>query len=115
MPASPQAGSPVDAGIVRAVRAYVHALRLNERDLPAGLSIPFGSPVSGGTDHDYRGGTATATGATGTRGHQIYEVAELQCRSEFAKVGVTCFSQHRFMEIAPEPDATPPPRAGTAL
>jgi hypothetical protein len=101
-PASPDAESPFDKAAVASVRAYLHTLKLDEKDLSAGLSIPFSS-------RDAWSGTATATGRTGPHGHEVYLVV----------VTPTEYYFKRFMEIAPEPGpaadpiATPAPPAPT--
>jgi hypothetical protein len=90
-PASPEAGNAGDSAIVESVRAYLHTFRLNEKDLTAGLTIPF-EYWGGNADVS---GTARATGKTGPQGHQVYEVV-------FSEGPLPNQRNRRLMEIAPE-------------
>ena len=85
-----------------AVRAYLRAFKLNEKDLPRGLSIPWGFFYDDALHGD--GGTARVTGRTGPKGHEVYEVIRVSC----ASVSPTS-CPGRFMEIAPEPEIAPGP------
>jgi len=109
-PTTPDAaGQGYTSAVAESVRAYLHALRLNERDLPEGFSIPFGylppEPRSEARFSTvYAGGVARATGKIGPRGHAIYDVRTLSCDPN-----ANCFGSHKFIEIAPEPDAPAAP------
>jgi hypothetical protein len=106
--------------MVAAVRGYLHTLKLSEKDLSAGITIPFGYPAS-----DCRAqsctvvGTAKATGQTGPQGHQVYEVVEVASSERFGwttngKNGEAVGGSHRFTEIPPEPEAAPAVQAPSA-
>jgi hypothetical protein len=90
-PAGAQAGGADDSAVVESVRAYLHTFKLNERDLTAGLTIPFES-WRGSVDVS---GTARATGKTGPQGHQIYEVV-------FSEGPAPNWRTRRLMDIPPE-------------
>jgi hypothetical protein len=93
-PASPQAGNLFDTAAVESVRAYLRTFKLNEKDLPAGLTIPLAFHPEGWAYV----GAAKATGRTGPRGHQVYDVVVVsggQAPGEGAGI-------QGFLEIAPE-------------
>jgi hypothetical protein len=94
--ASPSAENPA----VRAVQAYLHTFKLNEKDLAEDLSIPY---VRSGDGFSWVG-AARVTGKTGPHGHRVYEVVVVTGSIGAAGEGVGI---HAFMEIAPEPEAAP--------
>lgn len=91
-PASPSAENPA----VRAVRAYLHTFKLNEKELAEDLTIPYVVIVDGNSWV----GAARVTGTMGPHGHRVYEVVVVTGSIEAAGQGV---GLHAFMEIAPEP------------
>jgi|HubBroStandDraft_1064217.scaffolds.fasta_scaffold233455_2 hypothetical protein len=94
------------AAAAESVRAYLRTFKLNEKDLSPGLSIPFGYyPSTTRENMDTNaGGSAKATGRSGPKGHQIYEVFSTNCWAH----GVhPCYGERTFIEIAPEPEAAP--------
>jgi hypothetical protein len=105
-PATPSAENPV----VRAVQAYLRTFKLNEKELPEDLTIPY---VRYGDGFSWVG-AARVTGRTGPRGHRVYEVVVVT-GGMAAGEGV---GTHAFMEISPEPEAAPavatPAQAPTA-
>jgi hypothetical protein len=92
-PASPLPGDPRDTAVVESVRAYLRTFHLNEKDLAAGLTIPWEVNLP----DVYGVGMARATGRLGPQGHQIYELTEFDYVLTAANHG-----SHRFLEIAPE-------------
>jgi hypothetical protein len=93
---SPSAENPA----VRAVQAYLHTFKLNEKELPEDLTIPY---VRSGEGFSWVG-AARVTGKIGPQGHRVYEVVVVTGSIGAAGEGV---GLHAFMEIAPEPEATP--------
>ena len=94
------AADSADPGIVKSVQTYLRVFRLNEKDLPAGLTIAFGFPRPGWdkVDSEYvtgsiELGTATTTGRTGPQGHQIYGIGGFRGSS-----GGIAIVYHRFVE-----------------
>jgi len=86
-----------DAAVVESIGAYLHTFSLNEQDLTAGLTIPFGVdyPSGPGSSTVVPSGMARVTGETGPQGHQVYDVTDpLTC------VHNQCTSH--LVEIAPE-------------
>ncbi len=81
-----------DTAVVKSVQTYLHTFRLNEKDLPAGLTIPYGFPGAG----LYVMGTATTTGRTGPQGHEVYEVGWVMCDTH------DCGGWYKLVEIAPD-------------
>ncbi len=57
--------------VARAVRAYLRTFHLNERELVAGLAIPWSCHAA---FFEERVGVASATGKLGSAGHQLYEI-----------------------------------------
>ncbi|MGD0527435.1 MAG: hypothetical protein ABSE49_20000 [Polyangiaceae bacterium] len=82
-----------DPEVVQAVQAYLAVLKLNEKELPVGLCIPFG----GGSDV-VEVGVACVTSRTGAGGNRVYDVARIQGAAG-SPGGATGFST--VMEIAP--------------
>ncbi len=102
--------------VIESVRAYLHTLKLNEKDVAVGLTIPFAYvppdgrgwiPIEPAPDvrvsngMTYAGGSARATGRIGPKGHQVYEVRALTCDPS-----AQCFKQQKFIEISPEESPT---------
>jgi hypothetical protein len=90
-PAGPHVGSAGDSAVMESVRAYLHTFKLNERELAAGLTIPF-EFWGGNADVS---GTARATGKMGPEGHQVYEVIS-------SEGPAPNWRSRRLMEIPPE-------------
>jgi hypothetical protein len=93
-PGVPDSGL-VSAAAVESVRAYLRAFKMNEKDLPVGLTIPWaaaGNIV----------GTARATGKMGPQGHQVYEVTDLAGLTAPGVMASEVHWLHEFVEIAPE-------------
>jgi len=93
-PATPQAGNVIDTAAVESVRAYLRTFKLNEKELAAGFTIPFAFHPEGWAYV----GAARATGRTGPKGHQVYEVVVV---SGGQAPGEGSGSQG-FLEISPE-------------
>jgi hypothetical protein len=99
-------GGPAGVAVVESVRAYLRAFKLNEKDLPVGLTIPWGVAHDDSTTV----GAVRATGKIGPQGHQIYETFLLWSTAAPSRGGETLMS-HDFLEIAPEPESAPAPAA----
>ncbi len=119
-PTVPRAENPMDAALVDSIRGYLHTFKLSEKDVTAGLTIPFGFYADDPNLSDYCLGTARATGKLGPRGHEVYEVVVLRGYVNWSGFTQDQGSSRIAMEIAPEPDtalaatipnprATPPP------
>jgi hypothetical protein len=89
---APLAPRPADAACVEGVRAYLRVLKLNEKELAAGFTIPFLTYVFEGSSGSQ--GAARATGRLGPGGHQIYQV------SHSSENGIIV--PDAYVEIAPE-------------
>jgi hypothetical protein len=87
------------AALAESVRAYLRAFNLDEKTLPAGLTIPYalGAPPKGDSS---KFGFARATGKQGPGGHQVYEVTYYDGVNPGAGGELSTF--HYFIEIAPE-------------
>ena len=78
-------GVPEDAAAAQSVRAFLHTLKVNEKELTEGFTIPFAVTQCGEL--------AKATGKTGPNGHQVYQIISVY----------NCTASSRyFLEIAPE-------------
>ena len=98
------AADPQGAVLIESVRAYLQAFRLDEKTLPAGLTISWalGVPPRGSWPTF---GFARATGKLGPGGHQVYEVTSFDGVSPGGGGGLS--TQRHFIEIAPDTSAVP--------
>ena len=95
-----------DSVVTESVRAYLHTFKLNEKELPAGLTIPYGGTVAKNVDGSLVG-VARATGKIGPRGHQVYELFALSYYGDSVHGASYMANGHLFAEIAPEPPDVP--------
>jgi hypothetical protein len=105
-PVSPRAESPCDAAIVESIRAFLHMFNLSERELAAGLAIPWRCQALA----EQRVGAASPTGRKGPQGHQVYALTAATFSRGTVPAG-EWFDE--LMEIAPTP--LPPPAADRSI